>query len=102
KKGRPPARDGPTMANVCKRVHYSGRVQGVGFRYTAQALAAGYPVAGYVRNLRDGRVELVAQGEPGQVDAFLGAVERNMAGYIAAAAANEAPRGPYRGFGIRR
>src|SRR5439155_885059 len=45
--------------NVYKRVHYSGRVQGVGFRYTAQGLAADYAVAGYVRNLANGDVELV-------------------------------------------
>src|SRR5690242_1162817 len=37
--------------NVARHVTYSGRVQGVGFRYTAQQLAAGYPVAGFVRNL---------------------------------------------------
>ena len=48
---------------VCKRVLYSGRVQGVGFRYTTQALAAGHPIAGYVRNLPTGEVELVAEGE---------------------------------------
>jgi acylphosphatase len=77
-------------------------VQGVGFRYTAQALAAGYPVAGYVRNLRDGRVELVAQGEPEQVDAFLGAVDRNMAGYIDGVAVHDEPPGSYQGFSIRR
>ena len=34
---------------ICKRVCYSGRVQGVGFRYTAQHLAAGYAVAGHVQ-----------------------------------------------------
>ena len=44
---------------VCKRVLYSGRVQGVGFRYTAHGLAQGYDVAGYVRNLPGGEVVLV-------------------------------------------
>ena len=42
---------------------YEGRVQGVGFRYTARRIAAGFDVAGYVRNLADGRVELVASGD---------------------------------------
>ena len=62
---------------VCKRVYYSGRVQGVGFRYTAQGLAADYTVAGYVRNLPNGDVELVAEGPADQVDAFLGGHRRS-------------------------
>ncbi len=52
-------------------VYYSGHVQGVGFRYTARSIARGYDVAGFVRNLPDGRVELVAEGKPHEVDAFL-------------------------------
>ena len=43
-------------------VFYAGRVQGVGFRYTAREIACGYDVAGYVCNLPDGRVELVVEG----------------------------------------
>ncbi|MER3415167.1 MAG: acylphosphatase [Gemmataceae bacterium] len=67
---------------VAKKVFYSGRVQGVGFRYTAQRLARGYPIAGYVRNLPDGRVELVAEGEKDEVGAFLAAIRAHMARYI--------------------
>lgn len=67
---------------IRKHVWYSGHVQGVGFRYTAHRLAQRYGVAGFVRNLRDGRVELVAEGEPSQVDAFLDAVQQAMSGYI--------------------
>lgn len=52
-------------------VYYAGHVQGVGFRYTASSLARGYDVAGFVRNLPDGRVELVAEGNVQEVDAFL-------------------------------
>lgn len=51
-------------------VLYSGRVQGVGFRYTVKQLAAGYEVAGTVRNLPDGRVELVAEGARDELEAF--------------------------------
>jgi acylphosphatase len=67
---------------ICKRVHYSGTVQGVGFRFTAQRLAADFAVAGYVRNLPDGRVELVAEGEADEIDRLLATVARRMAGYI--------------------
>jgi acylphosphatase len=70
------------MATVCKRVTYSGRVQGVGFRYTARQLAAGLPVTGYVRNLGNGDVELVAEGESAAVEAFLSAVAERMRGYV--------------------
>ena len=52
------------MPRERRRVVFSGRVQGVGFRFTCQSLARGFDVAGYVRNLADGRVELVAEGEP--------------------------------------
>ncbi len=64
------------------RVYFSGRVQGVGFRYQCQSVARGLPVAGHVRNLADGRVELVAEGEPDQLAAFLNAIEREMHLYI--------------------
>ena len=51
-------------------VYYSGRVQGVGFRYTARSVAMGYEVTGTVRNLQDGRVELVAEGARDELEAF--------------------------------
>jgi len=55
-------------------VHYAGRVQGVGFRATAVTIAQQFPISGYVRNLPDGRVELLAEGERDQVEAFLASV----------------------------
>ena len=67
---------------VAKQVRYSGQVQGVGFRYTARGLAQGFPVSGHVRNLRGGQVELWVEGEPGDVEGFLEALARTMAGYI--------------------
>jgi acylphosphatase len=54
-----------------RTVYYTGHVQGVGFRYTARSIARGYDVTGLVRNLADGRVKLVAEGRPPEVDAFL-------------------------------
>lgn len=67
---------------IRKTITYSGRVQGVGFRYTTDSIAADHAVRGYVRNLPDGRVELVAEGEPGAVAAFLTEVTDTMGHYI--------------------
>jgi acylphosphatase len=89
------------MPSVRKRVLYSGRVQGVGFRYTARGLADGYAVAGSVRNLPNGDVELVAEGAADQVDAFLKAVAGSMAGHIARTTVREEPPAGDSGFHIR-
>jgi acylphosphatase len=67
---------------IAKRVIYSGRVQGVGFRYTAKGIANGFKVAGHVRNRPDGTVELLAQGAADQVEGFLGAIGRQMTAYV--------------------
>ncbi len=56
-------------------VFYEGRVQGVGFRFTVQQVAKGYDVSGTVRNLADGRVHLIAQGEREEVEAFLEGID---------------------------
>lgn len=56
------------------QVLYSGRVQGVGFRYQVMQLAVGYEVVGTVRNLPDGRVELVAEGLVAELKDFRQAV----------------------------
>jgi acylphosphatase len=65
----------------CK-CYFTGRVQGVGFRYTAQNVALQYNVAGYVRNLPDGRVEVVMEGPDAEMDYFLDAIQQRMNGYI--------------------
>lgn len=65
-----------------RRVLYSGRVQGVGFRYTARRIAQGHAVTGFVRNLDDGRVELVVEGATSEIDAVLHEIAEAMAGYI--------------------
>jgi len=59
---------------------YSGRVQGVGFRYTVKALATGFDVTGSVRNLSDGRVELVAEGDRNELEAFGKAIQDSEVG----------------------
>lgn len=57
-----------------RRIYFSGRVQGVGFRYTTERLARHYDVTGYVQNLPDGRVELVVEGEWSVISEFLTAI----------------------------
>jgi acylphosphatase len=71
-----------SMPRVRRRVRFSGRVQGVGFRFTCQSLARGFEVAGDVRNLADGRVELVVEGEPIELDKFLAAIQLEMGRFI--------------------
>jgi len=85
-----------------REVMYSGLVQGVGFRYTAQQIARRFSVRGFVRNLPDGRVELVAEGVTGELDRFLRSFESAMADYIRRADARELPAtGEFDHFGIR-
>ncbi len=62
------------MSLVRVQVLYSGRVQGVGFRYTVKSLVPGYDVLGVIRNLTDGRVELIVEGKQEELDAFLQAI----------------------------
>ncbi len=59
-------------------VYYIGRVQGVGFRYTVEAVSTKFAVTGLVRNLRDGRVELVAEGAAEELARFRSAVRQAM------------------------
>ncbi|HWE36770.1 MAG TPA: acylphosphatase [Isosphaeraceae bacterium] len=88
---------------VRRRAFYHGRVQGVGFRYTARRLAGGFEVAGFVRNLRDGRVELLAEGPGPEVAAFLDAIRSEFGDKIRGVELlDEAPgEPPVLGFEIR-
>ncbi|MBX2850656.1 MAG: acylphosphatase [Phycisphaeraceae bacterium] len=67
---------------IRKTVFYTGRVQGVGFRYTTANLAKRFDVAGYVQNLEDGKVRLDVQGSADQVHGLLDAVDQAMTGNI--------------------
>jgi acylphosphatase len=91
------------MAIERRLVSYAGRVQNVGFRMTARRVARGFSVSGYVRNLPDGRVELVAEGEARVVDAFLAAVRSAMGDLIRSETADLLPPGepPFKEFSIR-
>jgi acylphosphatase len=73
----------PAEASRRMKIFYSGRVQGVGFRHTARTVAAGFEITGYVRNLPDGRVELAAEGDDAELEAFRAAIrDAVLAGFI--------------------
>ncbi len=83
-------------------VLFSGHVQGVGFRYTTARLAGHRRVTGYVRNLPDGRVELVAEGSPGEIDGLIADIEEAMSGCIRDRQVARGPEtGEFHGFTIR-
>lgn len=83
-------------------VFFTGRVQGVGFRYQAAQAAKEYEVSGFVVNLPDGRVQLEAEGEVKEVDAFVTAVGDRMHGFIRKIERSSAQRAPkFKGFMIR-
>ncbi|HTV46881.1 MAG TPA: acylphosphatase [Phycisphaerae bacterium] len=65
-----------------KLVLYTGRVQGVGFRQTTVELAREYALGGTVRNLADGRVELIAEGSKADIQSLLAAIRQYFSGYI--------------------
>ncbi len=69
-------------AKVRRIVQYGGRVQGVGFRYTACRVAGRFDVTGYVKNMPDGGVEVVAEGPREEVDGFLKGLQREMGRHI--------------------
>jgi acylphosphatase len=82
--------------------HFDGRVQGVGFRYTTQNIAMQYDVHGYVRNLRDGRVELVMEGDEQEMEHVLDSLRQRMNGYIRQVVTQAAPAtGEFESFSIR-
>lgn len=81
---------------------YSGHVQGVGFRYTTSQIARRFDVTGFVRNLPDGRVELVAEGTSEELTAFLNEVAERMTHYIRSTAVDRrAATGEFSGFSTR-
>jgi len=85
-----------------RSVLYAGTVQGVGFRYTADRVARRFSVSGFVRNLPDGRVEVVAEGAGGEVARFLAALEEALSEYVRDRQVAESPgTGEFVGFTIR-
>ena len=70
------------MNQTAKHIIFVGRVQGVGFRFTASHIANRYGLTGFVRNMPDGTVEMLAQGRPDDIDRCLRDIDESFAGYI--------------------
>jgi acylphosphatase len=82
--------------------YFTGRVQGVGFRYSTLDVAREFEVSGFVANLPDGRVHLEVEGAPEEVGAFIAAVEERMHGYVRKVERSASRREPqFSGFSIR-
>ena len=82
--------------------YFTGRVQGVGFRYTVQNLALQYNVRGFVRNTSDGRVELVMEGPEGEMNNLIDDVAQKMNGYIKRVDKSTAPAtGEFKQFFVK-
>lgn len=86
-----------------REVYFAGRVQGVGFRYTARGLAERFGLVGYVQNLSDGRVRLVAEGTPANWDRLLSTLAEEMDRFIRSTDVQIRPAtGEFEQFEIRR
>jgi len=87
---------------ACIHVFFSGRVQGVGFRFSTQDLANDLGVAGWVKNLDDGRVELFAEAEKSVLEDFLSRIKQHFRSYIQDVDIQYLePTGEFRDFEIR-
>ena len=96
--------DASNSSNPTERreVVFSGHVQGVGFRYTTQDIAKQFNVRGYVRNLSDGRVELIVEGTRDEIARFLAAIHEHMGTFIRDVKSDSTPaRGEFTDFSIR-
>jgi len=82
-------------------IFYSGSVQGVGFRFTAEAIAAKLGVCGWVKNLPSGQVEIVAEAEEKALDDFLSEMQKAFSHYIREVDVEWLnPQGKFKHFGV--
>lgn len=90
------------MAQQQRIVIFRGNVQGVGFRFTACRIAESYDVTGYVRNLPDGGVEVLVEGDIAQIDSFLADLAQRFSGFIRSQTQQIAPySGAFTSFVVR-
>ncbi len=64
------------------KCYFSGHVQGVGFRHQAFSIAKGFEITGFVKNLNDGRVELLIEGDKSEIESYLHLLEEEMDTFI--------------------
>ncbi len=94
---------GQKSSMIRRSSYFSGHVQGVGFRYTVADLAKGFDVRGYIRNLPDGCVELVAEGDEAEIARLIARIGEKMEGFIKHRTDADAPAtGEFKDFSIRR
>ena len=67
---------------IARHIIFIGRVQGVGFRYTARTIAYRHQLTGFVRNLPDGTVEMLAQGHAEDVESCIADINDYFGQYI--------------------
>jgi len=82
------------MDKVAKHIIFTGHVQGVGFRFTAQRIANRHQLTGFVRNLHDATVEMLVQGPSENIDNCIQDIKDSFAGYIRETIINEIPADP--------
>lgn len=84
-------------------VIFSGRVQGVGFRYTSKQVARRFDVTGWVKNLPDGTVQMVVEGLPDELESYVDAVSTETHGRVTEREIQrKSATGEFSGFEIRR
>ena len=89
------------MSKAARHIIFTGRVQGVGFRFTAFNTANRYQLTGQVCNLPDGSVEMIAQGHPDDIDNCVRDIEESLGSYIRETKIEEIPLDPqYKDFRI--
>ena len=86
---------------TARHVIFVGRVQGVGFRYTAHRIAHRHQLTGFVRNLPDGTVEMFAQGSAQDIDDCIQDIKEYFGNYLRETRIQEIPTDPkYKDFRI--
>jgi len=89
------------MNHTAKHIIFKGRVQGIGFRFTAFRVATRHQISGFVRNLPDGTVEMIAQGNADDITDCIQDIEKSFEGYLRDTTIREIPADPqYRDFKI--
>jgi acylphosphatase len=79
---------------IAKHIIFTGRVQGVGFRFTARRAASRRQLTGFVRNVPNGAVEMLAQGRPEDIDDCIQDLKEYFAGYLKETRIEEIPPDP--------